>query len=342
MTKNAIPYILLGNAISMTVDNEQYVVSNTHPNFSLLKQAIKDKRWSAIPDLVDIPKAISKYSKGKVEVSDGLVAYNGLPVHNVLSNKMLDMMAEGFDIQPWVNFMDKLYTNPNPDSIVQLYSFLERAKLPLTPDGDFLAYKFVQENYTDCRTGTFDNSIGKVVEIDRKKVDSNPNNHCSSGLHFCSRGYLSGGWGNREVIVKVNPADVVSVPNDHNCEKARACRYLVVGEVGKEYTFDDMEDNSVLDNPLEPKAEDKPFGEVDKDRIVKAIYKWGNHSGVCENLRTLSKNLGYTKGQLLSLVPYGRGFRLDKNSGREITQEEAAKLPMHDVWITKRKSRLYK
>ena len=32
------------------------------------------------------------------------------------------------------------------------------------------------------------------------------------------------------VIVKINPKDVVSVPNDCNCEKLRTCRYEVVGE----------------------------------------------------------------------------------------------------------------
>jgi len=340
----AIPYIVLSNAISLTIDNEHYVVPSTHPNFTQLKDAIKRKQWDVVPDLIDIPRAVENYSKGAVTVVDGIVKYNGLPVHNVLTNKMLSLMNEGFDISPWVNFMNKLYTNPSPDSITQLYAFLERAKLPLTPDGDFLAYKYVSDDFKDCHTGTFDNSPGKVVEMPREQVDSNPKHACSSGLHFCSRGYLSWGYasGDNVVLVKVNPRDVVSIPADHKHEKARACRYEVVGCVNKEYTFEDMESNAVLDNPLEPKVEEKTFGEVDKDRIVKAILRWGDLEGINEDLRTLSKNLGYTKGQLIALVPYERGYRLEHStSDREITKEKAAALPMHAVFIVKRKSRKY-
>ena len=36
--------------------------------------------------------------------------------------------------------------------------------------------------------------------------------------------------GDRIVIVKINPRDVVSVPSDCNCEKLRTCQYEVVGE----------------------------------------------------------------------------------------------------------------
>jgi hypothetical protein len=43
-------------------------------------------------------------------------------------------------------------------------------------------------------------------------------------------GYGSLENGDKIVIVKINPADVVSVPSDCNYEKLRTCRYEVVGE----------------------------------------------------------------------------------------------------------------
>ena len=34
------------------------------------------------------------------------------------------------------------------------------------------------------------------------------------------------------MILKINPADVVSIPADYNATKGRACRYEVLGELG--------------------------------------------------------------------------------------------------------------
>ena len=55
---------------------------------------------------------------------------------------------------------------------------------------------------------------------------------CSYGLHFCSEGYLRHFGGDRVVILKINPRDVVSIPTDYNNTKGRCCRYEVIGEVG--------------------------------------------------------------------------------------------------------------
>jgi hypothetical protein len=79
-----------------------------------------------------------------------------------------------------------------------------------------------------------DNSPGRVVEMERNQVDDNKDQTCSTGLHFCGMSYLSHFSGERTVIVKVNPADVVSIPSDYNGAKGRACRYEVVGELGVE------------------------------------------------------------------------------------------------------------
>jgi hypothetical protein len=106
--------------------------------------------------------------------------------------------------------------------------------LPITPDGSFLAYKKIRQDYTDCHTGKMNNSVGQVVEMERNKVDDDQNQTCSTGLHFCSRDYLNHFGGERIVIVKINPRDVVSIPNDYNDSKGRACRYEVVDEIDKD------------------------------------------------------------------------------------------------------------
>lgn len=248
------PFNLLKNAVIIFIKGQPHTVDSSHPNYGYVLDAIKKKEWDGIEELVSIPKAIVKASQGLVAVLDGVVTYKGRPVKSHLASRIIELLGQGFDISPWTKFMDKLHSNPDSYSVEQLYPFLERAKLPITPDGDFLAYKYVNSDYLDCHTHTMDNSPGKVVELPREQCDNNPNNHCSAGLHFCAKEYLphTGSGvvhGQRIVIVKVNPRDVVSVPNDHNFQKARACRYVVVGELGEDYSIADMEAKAVLPPP---------------------------------------------------------------------------------------------
>lgn len=75
--------------------------------------------------------------------------------------------------------------------------------------------------------------VGAVVEMPRDKVDSRGHVECSVGLHVGTYGYASqfySGAGSQLLLVKVDPKDVVSVP-DYDFTKLRACRYTVVGEV---------------------------------------------------------------------------------------------------------------
>jgi hypothetical protein len=124
--------------------------------------------------------------------------------------------------------------NPSKRSVDELYGFLEKNSLPITPDGHFLAYKKVRRDFKDIHSGTMDNSPGTIVEMERNQVDDNKDQTCSTGLHFCGLSYLEffGDRNSRVVIVKIDPADVVSIPSDYNGAKGRACRYEVIGEMG--------------------------------------------------------------------------------------------------------------
>ena len=142
------------------------------------------------------------------------------------------MYQDGFDINPMVKFMENLMTNPSKRAVDELYGFLEKGNLPLTEDGCFIAYKKVRDDYKDVYSGTFDNSVGQVVTMERNEVDEDKNRTCSVGLHFCSKEYLNHFGGQRVMLLKINPRDVVSIPADYNDSKGRCCRYEVIGEVG--------------------------------------------------------------------------------------------------------------
>ena len=141
------------------------------------------------------------------------------------------MYKDGFDITPLLAFYSNLILNPSKTAQEELYSFLEKSNLPITPDGHFLAYKKVRGDYKDCHTGTIDNSVGQKVFMSRNEVDDDRNNLCSTGLHFCSLDYLRHFGGERIMILKINPLHVVSIPRDYNDSKGRCCFYEVIGEL---------------------------------------------------------------------------------------------------------------
>lgn len=230
----AIPYLIQGKNIILVVDGKSHTVSkDTHISYPKIVEALKEQDWEALRDLVEPKKAIIDFGNGYVSIVGDTVMWKGQPFHNALSSRMIEMYQDGFPIDPMVRFMENLMDNPSKRSVDQVYGFLEKNSLPITEDGHFLAFKRVRNDYMDIHSGTFDNSIGQVVEMERNLVDDNPDSHCSTGLHFCSQSYL-GSFGSRDqpvMILKINPADVVSIPTDYNGAKGRCMRYEVVAEV---------------------------------------------------------------------------------------------------------------
>jgi hypothetical protein len=228
------PYIIQGGNLVIVIDNQPHTISKTHVSFERIKEAIKASEWDAVRDLVSPKKTILKYGAGNVAIQGEKMYWKNQEFHGSLAVRMISMFQEGFPIEPMVNFMENLMTNPSKSSVEQLYKFLEKNNLPMTEDGHFLAFKKVRADYKDIHSGTFDNSVGQICEMERNTVDDNRDVTCSSGLHFCSQEYLAhfGGSDSRTMIVKINPRDVVSIPSDYNDAKGRACRYEVIGELG--------------------------------------------------------------------------------------------------------------
>jgi len=230
----AIPYLMQGKNIILVIDSKSHTISrDTHISYGKIVDALKAQDWDTLRDLVEPKKAIVNFGNGHVSIEGDKVFWKGAPFHNSLATRMIEMYQEGFPIDPMVRFMENLMANPSKRSVEQMYSFLEKNSLPITEDGHFLAFKRVRTDYLDKHTGTISNKIGEVVTMDRNMVDDNPDSYCSTGLHFCSESYLGhfGSSSEPVMILKINPADVVSVPKDYNGAKGRCCRYEVVAQV---------------------------------------------------------------------------------------------------------------
>lgn len=230
------PYILQKNSLTIVIDGKQQTINReTHPNYQKVLDAICEGNWDEMQNLVDMTHAIKDYlsENGDIEVLDGDVYFQGRPFANALTDRLLAMLEEDFPVDPLCNFLSNLKDNPSKRAVDELYGFLENNNLPITPDGHFLAYKKVNNDYKDIHSGTFDNSIGQICEMPRNEVNEDRDRTCSSGLHFCSLEYLPhfrGGPNDRVMILKINPRDVVSIPSDYNNAKGRTCRYEIVDE----------------------------------------------------------------------------------------------------------------
>lgn len=232
----SFPFLIQGNNITVVIGTKTHTISKTHITYEKVKEAIKAGQWDVVQNIIEPKKVVLNYGQGNVSIQGETLFWKGQEFHSTMATRMVQMLQEGFSIEPLVLFMENLMQNPSYRSVNELYGFLEANNLPITPDGHFLAYKKVRENYTDVHSGKFDNSVGMVCEMERNLVDDNKDNTCSAGLHFCSQEYLKHFGGERLVIVKINPRDVVSIPTDYNNSKGRTCRYEVVGEVGLDAT----------------------------------------------------------------------------------------------------------
>ena len=240
----AYPFIMKDTFVSITIGMKTYNIDSTHPKFQHIRNAIKAGDWDAIEPMLDTKlwfvKRVEKEAptasdKISIDYTSETIKYCGMPIHNTLTTRLFNMWKEGFDVNPMVKFLKNLMDNPSSSAVNELYDFMETGNMPITEDGCFLAYKKVRSDYKDIYSGTFDNSVGQVCEMPRNLVDDNRRNECSTGLHFCSQSYLNE-YGNsadvtKVMLVKINPADVVSIPVDYNYTKGRCWKYEVYGEV---------------------------------------------------------------------------------------------------------------
>jgi hypothetical protein len=262
-----IPYILTEKSLTVVIDGKAHTMNQDHPSWGLAKDALKDEEWERLEKLFDVASAVEDYFDQAVgiEVKDGGVFYRGESVHGYCVDRILDFMRKGLPYQPLVKFFGKLLENPSARAVDELYRFLEHKQMPLTPDGNFLAYKGVNQDFTDFYSGKFNNSVGEVLEMRRNGVCDDANIGCSNGFHAGSYEYAKGyaQSGGNLMVVEIDPSDVVSVPHDCDCQKLRTAKYKVVGH------YEHIED-APMDDGLNEDYWDGDYDEAYNEGYAKA------------------------------------------------------------------------
>jgi len=225
-----VPKYIMTNDGNITVNwnGKTHSIGKTHRNYDAIVAALLNGESNRLDMLLDVAVAIQKAIKGVTVNEYGEVFYGGEQVHNVVADKISEFIRAKQPYKPLVSFLANLMENPSERSRNELYQFLTHGGFPITHDGCFMAYKGIKDDWKDCHTGTFDNSIGSVNEMPREDVDPDSSVACSVGFHVGTRSYALGFAKGHTVLVKVNPRDAVSVPHDEKCQKLRVCRYEVV------------------------------------------------------------------------------------------------------------------
>jgi len=237
-----IPWIKTNDGnFTFVLDGKSFTIDNDNANLFeieqlVFRQNLTEEEKNKLINLCDMVNSVKEYIKSTdIELVNGsTVRYNNEQLSGTIVERICDFIKKDYPVAPLVNFLKKLFSNPSYSSRTELYDFLEHKNLPICEDGDFLAYKAVRSNFYDKYKGIYDNSIGNTVAEPRGSVNDDRNIGCSRGLHAGTLEYVRGfaSFGDKVIIVKINPANVVSVPLDCNCQKLRTCEYYCL----KEYT----------------------------------------------------------------------------------------------------------
>jgi len=249
--KNKLSYIVSGQGvITAIVGGKTHQAHPKSPFYTEIYAAVKSRDVEKFAEHIALKSRLEAVSKARISFTNGAFTLDGKAMHNAMTKRFVRLVEDGHDMEPFMAFIKNCLLNPRQEAIEELYTFLEHNDLPITEDGCFLAYKFVNQDYTSWhanKDGTHNlNHVGTVVEMPLSECCSDRKIGCAAGLHCCKLDYCKG-WGStyRIVVVTVNPRDVASVPDDSSFQKLRACKYEVVAEHFDGDSKDTLSENGV-------------------------------------------------------------------------------------------------
>ena len=271
-----IPHTINEKTITVILDNVPKTIASSHANFLKIKALLVSGKHDEIPSLIDIKTSIEKLGNGEIEIVGNSVRYLGRLVPDYQAQKLISLHRDGHaNINPLKNFIVRLMANPSARAREEFARFADYKELPFDEQGFVYAYKGVDKDLWSIsgnketrvikgkvnEQGKIFNEIGTDIEVERQDVDDNCNRHCSFGLHAGSFEYAKG-FGTRTLLVKIDPADVVSVPSDCNGQKVRVCRYSVVSEYLDQK---DITDSVITENHFEDNILEDDYDATDED-----------------------------------------------------------------------------
>ena len=237
------------NHWTVVVGNQSYQFDHTHPEYDNLRSCVMEGQQDEFLELIDTASVIEDWSEGNFEMRDGFLFYEDEQVASQPTQRVCDLIKGGHDHKPMLNYLDKLYQNVSNRAVMESYDWCSHKGLPITPDGMLVGYKGVavytgedttdkmgniitEGDLVDKYTGSsFRNNTMDTPSMNRRKVSDDCTQGCAAGLHVGTYEYANSwaGNGGKVVLVKFDPADIVSVPTDCQHQKMRVSGYTVIG-----------------------------------------------------------------------------------------------------------------
>ena len=305
MEFDVIGYVFSNGVLTLTVNGSVFTVEESDPTYPEVWAVMDDKsltpaeKATSITDVLNpkpkkVALVISDYTTEDIEIDRyGAVFIAGQKVDDPVTRKIAELHQAGLPFDPLVKFMNKVSRNPDKGVRAQLFQFLQVSKFPLSEDGDFLGYKGVRDDLWDQHTGkTFQYTPGAVLSMPRDEVCDDPNQGCEAGIHVGSFDYAKSFTRSELVIlVKVDPANVVSVPTDYSYQKLRACELTVARVVPLQaelnrpiYTDDDFD----IDDEEEWEAAEEESSNATKAWAASVSVDRMSRDALCTHAATTS------------------------------------------------------
>lgn len=236
--------------LAVFTEGQLVVMDSTNPNFYKALAAANGDRPLPTDELLNLFSIANSVRDAfqqvtdRVQIEHGVVYLDEEPVESAVTRQIVRLFHEGAPMLPLVRFLEKIEENPSYNSRNQAFEWFRNHDITITEDGDVIAYKGVYADgnggYRSGHTGTayvnghryertyIPNAVGDVVEMERRDVADDPNSACSAGLHVGTYDYARSYAQGAMLKVRVDPADVVSVPHDASGQKIRVTRYVVL------------------------------------------------------------------------------------------------------------------
>ena len=245
-------YTITPDVAIVPIDGKPVFVPATDERYHALIGHLLAKRFAEATALLATPDKLLRTWDARFTLTPlGEIVLHGETLPALFTGRVLEMAKNGEDPTPIFAFAARLAKNPSANSRAQLFRFLQHKHLAITPEGFVLAYKAVRQDYLDWHSATYKNTPGATLSMPREAVDPDSKGDCRPGFHVGTLSYAQGfekvKGPSLFLVCRVDPADVVSVPDDCDCQKMRVCSYYVVGHYGAELSSTTSSEDSEVE-----------------------------------------------------------------------------------------------
>jgi len=87
---------------------QPYVFGKSHPSYDRLVTYLKADNVEYFEAAYDVISRINDFCEGYVSCSKNKMTWDGIPMPDMFTDRILDMLQEGFPFEPMLNFLDNI------------------------------------------------------------------------------------------------------------------------------------------------------------------------------------------------------------------------------------------